>query len=134
MQSNNITWDELKNQFYHNLQNLKTSNEVAQNSSLELYRIYKEVMNKSKNTDPQTLKKFTDSWLKKLKVEEQFINPNLIKNYRGLMEASNISEQDLDKFEQVLQKEYKEEGLILISAYFLAMKAFYDTWMEMWSN
>ena len=134
MQTTKSNWDELKNQYYHNLQTLHTSIDVAHNSSIELYRLYNEVMKKSKNTDPNTLKKFVDLWLKKLNIDSVNASPDLKKTYQNLIEKSNPNIEDLNEFERTLHREFKERALVLLSAYNLAMEGFYDTWMEMWSN
>jgi hypothetical protein len=59
--TSSLSWDDLKSQYYHNLETLYNSINAAHNSSLELYRIYSQVMKKSENTSPEILKKFTES-------------------------------------------------------------------------
>lgn len=134
MQKGTITWDELKNQYYHNLQSLQTSMDVTHSSSIELYRIYTEVMNKAKNTSPETIKRFTDSWLKKLKEEGVTSVPGLKEQYNNLVKNPNPTEDDLNEFERQLQNILKDRALVLLASYHLVMQGFYDTWMEMWSK
>ena len=134
MQTANISWDELKSQYYHNLQNLQNSMDAAHNSSIELYRIYSDVMKKSRNTNPAILKKFSESWLKKLDFENLVVSSELKDQYNRLLKNSSPSEADLNDFEQTLQKEFKDRSLILLASYHLAMQGFFDTWMDMWSE
>ena len=134
MQKSNIQWDELKNQYYHQLQTLQNSLDMAQHSSIELYRIYSEVIKKSRNTNPSTLKKFSDSWLKKLDIENFVASSEIKEEYNELLKNPEPTEADLNNFEQVLQKEFKDRSLFLLTAYHLTMQRFFDTWMDMWAE
>ena len=129
-----LTWDDLKSQYYHNLETLHESINTAHNSSLELYRIYSQVMKKSENTSPETLKKFTESWLKKMDVENNNSFSSIEKIYKPLLENTSPKVTDLNTLEQALQSEFKDKSLFTLSAYYLALKGFYDTWMQMWSK
>lgn len=132
--TSNLRWDDLKSQYYHNLETLHNSINTAHNSSLELYRIYTQVMNKSENTSPEVLKKFTQSWLNKLDVENTNSFSPIKKIYRPLLENPSPTVTDLNTFEQTLQSEFKDKSLFSLSAYYLALKGFYETWMQMWSK
>ena len=134
MQTTDVKWDELKNQYYHHLQTLQNSIDVAHNSSIELYRLFNEVMKKSRNTDTNNLRKFKDLWLKKLDVDNLVMTPGFKEKYQNLLSSSNPSVEDLNEFERLLHREFKEGSLVLLSAYHLAMRDFYDSWMELWSN
>lgn len=129
-----LTWDDLKSQYYHNLETLHESINTAHNSSLELYRIYSQVMKKSENTSPEALKKFTESWLKKMDVENNNSFSSIEKIYKPLLENTSPKVTDLNTLEQALQSEFKDKSLFTLSAYYLALKGFYDTWMQMWSK
>ncbi len=129
-----LTWDDLKSQYYHNLETLHESINTAHNSSLELYRIYSQVMKKSENTSPENLKKFTESWLKKMDVENNNSFSSIEKIYKPLLENPSPKVTDLNTLEQALQSEFKDKSLFTLSAYYLALKGFYDTWMQMWSK
>lgn len=129
-----LTWDDLKSQYYHNLETLHESINTAHNSSLELYRIYSQVMKKSENTSPENLKKFTESWLKKMDVENNNSFSSIEKIYKPLLENTSPKVTDLNTLEQALQSEFKDKSLFTLSAYYLALKGFYDTWMQMWSK
>lgn len=129
-----LTWDDLKSQYYHYLETLHESINTAHNSSLELYRIYSQVMKKSENISPETLKKFTESWLKKMDVENNSSFSPIEKIYKPLLENTSPKVTDLNTLEQALQSEFKDKSLFTLSAYYLALKGFYDTWMQMWSK
>ncbi|MGD8707441.1 MAG: hypothetical protein PVI88_02010 [Nitrosopumilaceae archaeon] len=132
--TSDFSWDDLKSQYYHNLETLHNSINAAHNSSLELYRIYSQVMKKSENTSPAVLKKFTESWLNKLDVENTNSFSSIEKIHKPLLDNPSPTVTDLNMFEQTLQSEFKDKSLFTLSAYYLAMKGFYDTWMDMWSK
>ncbi|MFB5607312.1 MAG: hypothetical protein ACE5RG_04330, partial [Candidatus Nitrosomaritimum yanchengensis] len=56
------------------------------------------------------------------------------KIYKPLLENTSPKVTDLNTLEQALQSEFKDKSLFTLSAYYLALKGFYDTWMQMWSK
>jgi hypothetical protein len=56
------------------------------------------------------------------------------KIYKPLLENPCPTVVDLNTFEQTLQSEFKDKSLFTLSAYYLALKGFYETWMQMWSK
>lgn len=134
MQTSDITWDELKNQYYHNLQTLQNSMDVAYTSSVELYRIYTEIMKKSRYASPGTMKKFTHLWLEKIDKKILETSPILLEKYNGLLKNSNPTEEDINEFERLLQDQFKDRAYALLASHHIVMQGFYDTWLEMWAN
>ena len=133
MQKNNdVPWDELKNQYYHHLRTLQDALAVVNNSTFELNRIYAEVIKKSRDTSPDMMKEFADSWIKQINTKS--IDPALpIKDdCKKLLDKP--THENYQDFGAKLQKMMQKNTSYQFEAYQKAMQSFYDTWMKMWSN
>ena len=130
----NITWDELKSQYYHNLKNLESSIDAANKSSIELFRIYSQVMKKSNNTPDEVLKNFKDSWLRKIEEKNSRFSSIIRHEFDKFQTNSNPSEKDFNDFESALQQKLLHQSLGLLTDYQLTRQVFYDTWLKFWSK
>lgn len=128
-----MNWDELKEKYNQNLEMLKNAKELAQQSALDLHEIYSQVMEKSKNTSPEDMKKFTDLWRQKMNTESNKSISKVNEKYGGFLTNSQ-SEREINNLEQELLIELKDESLVLLSAYYIVMKGFYESWIEMWGK
>lgn len=129
-----ITWDELKSQYYHNLRNFQDSIEVANNSTVELFRIYSQVMKKSNNSSPEVLQNFKNSWVKQIKAKNSNYSSVVRHDINKFLKAPNPSTSDFNDFQSALQQKMLQKSFGLMADYQLAMKTFYDTWLKFWSN
>lgn len=130
----NVKWDELKSQYYHNLKNLENSIDAANKSSIELFRIYSQVMKKSNNTSDEVLKNFKDSWLRKIEEKNSRFSSIIRHEFDKFQTNSNPSEKDFNDFESALQQKLLHQSLGLLTDYQLTRQAFYDTWLKFWSK
>jgi hypothetical protein len=126
------SWDDLKCEYFHNLKTLKTSIDVAQNSLVEMNRIYLDVIKKSRKTGKNTLKTFTSSWIKKIDVDHMSEFPDIKEEHEKIFE--NPSEKNLADFGYSVQQKLYNDSIARLSAYRASMNAFYDTWKEMWPD
>ena len=125
------SWLDLKNEYYYNLKLLQTAIETTYNSTKEMSRIYSEVMSKSRDSSPETMKKFFDSWSKK---SESILDriPEIREEYKEL--SDELTEKNLHDFSIKFQKKINENAISELEAYRRTMKSFYETWKDMWPN
>lgn len=130
----NITWDELKSQYYHNLKNLEHSIDTANRSSIELFRIYSQVMKKSNDSSDHVLKNFKDSWLRQIEEKNSRLSSIIRHEFDKFLTNPNPSEKDFNDFESALQQKLLHQSLGLLTDYQLTTQTFYDTWLKFWSK
>lgn len=130
----NITWDELKSQYYHNLKNLENSIGAANKSSIELFRIYSQVMKKANHSSDDVLKTFKNTWLKQIEEKNSRFSSVIRHEFDKFLTNSNPSEKDFNDFESALQQKLLHQSLGLLTDYQLTRQAFYDTWLKFWSK
>ncbi|MEX0862438.1 hypothetical protein [Nitrosopumilus sp.] len=109
---------------------LKSAIEVTQNSILEMNRIYSEVIKKAGKTNPNTMKIFANSWIKKTNMDHMKDFPNMKEEYEKILDYP--SEKNLQDFGFNIQQKLYNNAIIKLDTYQISMNAFYDTWEEMW--
>lgn len=132
MHTPTVSWSDLKSQYFYNLMTLQNSITVAHNSTIEMNRIYSEVIKKAKDSSPETMKLFIVSWLKKIDVDNMEQFTSLKKESVKLLDAP--SEENFKDFGLALQQQLQKEYISFLDVYSATMNAFYDTWKEMWPN
>ena len=125
-----MSWDEAKKYYKHNLNTLKTSIDVAQNATEEMNKIYSQVIKKANTTSYNKLQKFADLWAQKIDLDNME-DSLLIKNdYKKLIDEP--SPRDFREFGQSLQQRVYRRSISNLDAYKDTMESFYDTWKTMW--
>ena len=116
MQSNQTTtWQDLKCEYFHNLMTLKTSIAVAQNSIMEMNRIYSDVIKKSEKTSNNTMRVFANSWMKKIDINQIQEFPEIKEEHERVLE--DPSERKLQDFGFNLQQKLYNSSIAQLSAY-----------------
>lgn len=131
MSQNSIdTWVDLKKHYFDNLNELHDAINKVQNSSLELTRVYSEIIKKSKDSSPETVRKFVHLWMKKIDPDDVELMPLLKEEYNEIQ--SNPSEANLEYLGSKIQQKLHRESILKLDAYDGIVRAFYDTWDETW--
>lgn len=128
----NSSWSDLKSEYYHNLRMLETSIQAAHNATLEMNRIYLEVIKKSRGSTPEVMKKFSDAWIDSIPKTTLEHIPDLNNNYEKI--KSNPSSENFEKFGSNLQKNLKNKSISEMESYCQVMASFYNSWKGMWPN
>lgn len=126
------SWNSIQKTYAQNLESLKTSINLAEDSTVKMNEIYSQVIRKSDNTSPQTLKKFADLWTKNIDFESLESSSELEKRFGNLL--YDFSQKDFQDFGLSLQQQVYEQSITGLDAYRVAMEAFYRTWKKMWPN
>ena len=132
MHTTPVSWSDLKSQYFYNLMTLQNSITVAYNSTIEMNRIYSEVIKKAKDSSPEIMKLFTVSWLKKIDMDNMEQFASLKKESVKLLDSP--SEENFKDFGLALQQQLQKESISFLDVYHATMNAFYETWKEMWPN
>ncbi|QDI89229.1 hypothetical protein Nisw_06675 [Candidatus Nitrosopumilus sp. SW] len=126
------TWSDLKSEYYHNLRMLDASIQAANNATLEMNRIYLDVIKKSRNSTPEIMKKFSDTWIDSIPKTSLENMPSLKNNYEKI--KSNPTLENFETFGAELQKNIKQKSISEMASYCQIMTSFYDSWKDMWPN
>ena len=122
-------WPDLKSEYYHNLRNLQTSIQAAHTSAAELNRIYSEVLRKSSDSPPQTMKQFFKLWFKTM--DKKFLErlADISNDYENI--EKNPTEKNLQELGTKLQK-LNQKSISELEIYEIIMAEFYKAWRKMW--
>jgi len=135
MQTNpEMSWPELKSKFYHNLKTFENSIKNAHSSSIEMDKIFSQIMDKSRDSPAETMEDFAKSWLKKVNIEKNPSLSSLRDDYEKLMGKKNPSKTDFHEFELSLLQTLHLESIKRLDAHNFVMHAFYETWNEKWPD
>ena len=126
------TWDDLKNHYFDNLNELHGAITKVSDSSLELTRIYSEIIKKSKDSSPETIRQFVESWMERIDGDD-IEKLSLIKDEYEKIQSEPTPENLKDLGFKIQQKLHKE-SIAKLDAYDGVMRAFYDTWKDTWSD
>ena len=129
-QINQMSWKEAKHYYKHNLNTLKTSINVVQNSTEEMNKIYNQVIRKANNTSSHKLQKFANLWTQKIDLENLEDSELLKKSCQKLLYEP--SPEDFTSFVQSLQQRTYKKSIPNLDSYKTVMESFYSTWNEMW--
>lgn len=132
MQLGSSTWSDLRSEYYHNLKTLQTSIIAAQNSTVEMNKIFSETIKKSKNSSPETMQKFFNLWFEKSAVNNLETLPEVNKSYKRLKE--NPTEKNFQDFGFKFQNELHQKSIAELESYQRLMVSFYHAWKEMWPH
>ncbi|MCV0411352.1 hypothetical protein [Nitrosopumilus sp.] len=124
------SWHDLKCRYFHNMMTLKSSITVAQNSILEMNKIYSEVIKKAEKTNPNTMKMFVNSWIKKINMDYMKDFPSMKEEHKKILDEP--SKKNLQDFGFNMQQRLYNNTIVRLDTYQNSMNAFYDTWEEMW--
>lgn len=131
MSQNSIdTWINLNNHYFDNLNDLHGAINKIQNSSIELTKIYSEIIKKSKDSSPETVRTFVHSWMEKIDPDNVELMPLLKEEYAKIQ--SNPSDANLEYLGSKIQQKLHRESISKLDAYEDIMRTFYDTWNETW--
>ncbi|MCV0366100.1 MAG: hypothetical protein K5798_02400 [Nitrosopumilus sp.] len=124
------SWHDLKCRYFHNMMTLKSSITVAQNSILEMNKIYSEVIKKAGKTNPNTMKMFVNSWIKKINMDYMKEFPSMKEEHKKILDEP--SKKNLQDFGFNMQQRLYNNAIVRLDTYQNSMNAFYDTWEEIW--
>ena len=126
------SWSDLKSEYYHNLRMLESSIQAAYNATLEMNRIYLEVIKKSRDSTPEVMKKFSDTWINAIPKASLDHMSSLSNDYEKI--KSSPTAENLENFGITLQNNVKQKSISEMQSYCQIMASFYDSWKEMWPN
>lgn len=130
LQNSFDTWIELKKSYSDNLNDLHDAIDKVQSSSLELTKLYYEIIKKSRDSSPETVRKFVHLWMKKIDPDNIERMPLLKEEYNDIQ--SNPSEANLEYLASKIQQKLHRESISKLDVYDEIMRNFYDTWNETW--
>ncbi|NNL59008.1 MAG: hypothetical protein HKP31_06060 [Nitrosopumilus sp.] len=126
------SWSDLKSHYFYNLKTLQTAITIVHNSSIELTRLYSEIIRKSKTSSPETMKQFVHSWIKKIDTDYVELLPDIKEDYKKII--SDPTEESLENLGFKIQQKLQKNSISKLDAYHVTLNAFYKTWKEMWPN
>lgn len=132
LKNSTVSWSDLKSHYFHNLKILQSAITVIHNSSIELTEIYSDIIRKSKNSSPETMKQFMHSWIKKIDVDYIEMMPEIKDDYEKII--SDPTEKSIPDFGFKIQQKLQKNSISKLDAYHVTTCAFYETWQEMWPN
>jgi len=127
-----LPWDELKKQYKRNLKSLQTSINSAYDATVEMNRIYSQVVEKSKNSTKKEIKTFLNLWSENLWKRDISNAYAFQDEFEKLLE--NPSNQKMQDFGVFLQKKVYSDSIRTIDNYRLIMDTFYLAWEKIWPN
>ena len=124
------TWSELKDHYFDNLNTLHDGISNIHDSSIELSRLYREIIKKSKDSSSETVKTFVYSWMKKIDPDNVELMPLLKDEYEKIQ--SNPTEINFEDLGSKIQQKLHRKSISILDAYDDIMHTFYDTWEANW--
>jgi len=129
-----MSWRELQNQFYNQLEKFNESFVSMQNSVNDLKKIYTHVMVKSKDDPTGIRNEFVKLWLDKIDVKDNDALLAISDEYKTFLNGSKPVSADFKNFESTLEQKLYQKSLSSLDAYHEFMYEFFNAWKTMWNN
>lgn len=129
-----MSWKELQDQFYVQLEKFNASFTSMQNHANELKKIYINVMEKSKDDSNELMHKFANLWLNKIDKTDNDSLLEISGEYKTLLKGSKPRTMDFKNFESTLEEKLYQKPINSLEAYHEFMYEFFNTWKKMWKN
>ncbi|MCV0372332.1 MAG: hypothetical protein K5793_02090 [Nitrosarchaeum sp.] len=129
-----MSWKELQEQFYEQLEKFNESFVSMQNSANELKKIYTNVMEKSKDDPTDIRNKFVKLWLNKIDVKDNDALLAISDEYKTFLNGPKPVTADFKNFESTLEQKLYQKSLSSLDAYHEFMFEFFNAWKTMWKN
>lgn len=129
-----MSWKELQDQFYNQLEKFNESFVSMQNSANEFKKIYAHVMEKSKDDSTDIRNEFTKLWLNKIDVKDNDSLLAISDEYKTFLNGPKPATVDFKNFESTLDQKLYQKSLSSLDAYHKFMYEFFNAWKTMWKN
>lgn len=129
-----MSWKELQDQFYNQLEKFNESFVSMQNSANEFKKIYAHVMEKSKDDSTDIRNEFTKLWLNKIDVKDNDSLLAISDEYKTFLNGPKPATVDFKNFESALDQKLYQKSLSSLDAYHKFMYEFFNAWKTMWKN
>lgn len=135
MQTGQTTsWNELQDQFQDRLKKFNENLTAMQFYAEDLQKIYRNIMEKSKNDPPEIRNKFIDLWLDKMDVKNDNSLLAVKDEYEIFLNGPKPASADFKNFEAALEHKLYQKSTSALEAYHLFMNEFFNAWKKMWKN
>ncbi|AFS81102.1 hypothetical protein NKOR_06095 [Candidatus Nitrosopumilus koreensis AR1] len=135
MQTNQTTsWKELQDQFQDRLKKFDENLTTMQFYAEDLQKIYRHIMEKSKDDSPEIRNKFIDLWLDKIDVKNDGSLLAIKDDYETFLNGPKPASADFKNFEASLEHKLYQKSISSLEAYHLFMNEFFNAWKKMWKN